>query len=110
MAGAAKTKSIYSVHSGIAMMQKWIRDLPSKTGQSLEDWIALTRRSGPPTEKARVEWLKKEYQLGTNYAKNIAERVDGKGAEDDSPESYLEAAEAWVEGQYSGPRAALRPL
>jgi hypothetical protein len=40
----------------------------------------------------------------------IAERVDGKGTEEDSPEAYLKAAAEWVEAQYSGPRAALRPL
>ena len=110
MAGAAKSNSVYSIHPGIAMMQKWIRELPSKTGRSLEEWVELTRESGPPTEKERVEWLKKQYQLGTNYAKSIAERVDGKGTEDDSPEAYLQFAVEFVEAQYAGPRAALRPL
>ena len=106
----AKTGSLYSVHPGVAMVQKWIKELPAKTGRSLDQWLELTRKSGPPTEKERREWLKKEHGMGTNAASWIAERADGKGTEDDSPESYLKAAEQWVEAMFKGPRAALRPL
>ena len=107
---ANKTHGPYTVHPGVAMVQKWIEELPGKTGRSLAEWIALTKTSGPPTEKERREWLKKEHKLGTNAAAWIAERVDGKGTEEDSPKAYLKAAAEWVEAQYSGPRAALRPL
>jgi Domain of unknown function (DUF5655)/Domain of unknown function (DUF4287) len=108
---AAKTPiRLYSVHPGVVMVQKWMKELPEKTGRSEEEWIALVQKSGPPTEKERREWLKKEYKLGTNTAWWIAERADGKGTEEDSPEAYLKTAEAWVEAQYSGPRAALRPI
>jgi hypothetical protein len=92
------------------MMQKWIRDLPEKTGRSLEEWIEFTRKSGPATEKERREWLKAEHRLGTNSARCIAERADGKGTEEDTPEGYLQAAEQYVEAMFLGPRAALRPL
>ncbi|MGA9641115.1 MAG: DUF5655 domain-containing protein, partial [Terriglobales bacterium] len=54
--------------------------------------------------------LKTVHKLGTNSAICIAERADGKGTEDDTPEGYLEAAEQWVEAMFSGPKAALRPL
>jgi Domain of unknown function (DUF5655)/Domain of unknown function (DUF4287) len=101
---------LYSVHPGVAMVQKWNQELPEKTGRSLEEWIALVKKLGPPTEKERLQWLKKEHKLGTNSAWWIAERADGKGAEQDTPEAYLKAAEEFVEAQYSGPRAALRPL
>ena len=107
---ANKTHGPYTVHPGVAMVQKWIEELPGKTGRSLEEWIALTKKAGPPTEKERREWLKKEHKLGTNAAAWIAERADGKGTEEDSPEAYLKTAAEWVEAQYSGPRAALRPL
>ena len=108
---AVKTaKSLYSVHPGVAMVQKWVNELPEKTGRSLEEWLDLTRKSGPPAEKERREWLKKEHKLGTNAASWIAERLEGKGTEADSPEAYLRTAAEWVEAQYSGPRAALRPL
>jgi Domain of unknown function (DUF5655)/Domain of unknown function (DUF4287) len=103
-------KSLYSIHPGIGMIQKWKNELPQKTGRSLEEWIALVKKAGPPTEKERREWLKREHKLGTNSAWWIAERADGKGTEEDSPEAYLEAAEVWVDGMFSGARAALRPL
>jgi hypothetical protein len=107
---AAKSQTPYSVHPGVAMTQKWLQDLPAKTGRSLEEWIALMKKSGPSTEKERRQWLKKEHKLGTNYAAALAERAAGKGTEEDSPEAYLKTASEWVETQYSGPRAALRPL
>ena len=110
MSAVTKALGPYTVHPGVVMVQKWIRELPQKTGRSLEEWIALTRKSGPPTEKERREWLKKEHKLGTNAAAWIAERLDGKGTEEDSPEAYLKSAAGWVEAQYFGPRAAMRLL
>jgi hypothetical protein len=84
--------------------------LPEKTGRSLEEWVALTRESGPQTEKERRAWLKEKHKLGTNSAAWIAGRLEGKNTEEDSPEAYLRAAAEWVEAQYAGPRTALRPL
>ena len=110
MPAVTTAKSLYSVHPGVAQVQKWVNELPEKTGRSLEEWMELTRESGPATEKERREWLKKEYKLGTNSAWWIAERLEGKGTEEDSPEAYLKTAAEWVEAQYAGPRAALRPL
>jgi len=107
---ANKTPGPYTVHPGVAQVQKWIEELPHKTGRSLEEWLALTKNSGPSTEKERREWLKKEHKLGTNSAAWIAERLEGKGTEEDSAEAYLKTAAEWVEAQYAGPRAALRPL
>ncbi len=107
---ATKPFGPYSVHPGVAQVQKWIEELPRKTGRSLEEWVAFTRKTGPPAEKERREWLKREHKLGTNSAAWIAERLEGKGTGEDSPDAYLKTAAAWVEAQYSGPRAALRPL
>ena len=110
MSAAAKTLGLYSVHPGVAQVQKWIEELPQKSGRSLDEWIAFTRKSGPPTEKERREWLKREHKLGTNSAAWIAERLEGKGSEEDSAEGYLKTAEGWVEAQYSDARAEMRPL
>jgi hypothetical protein len=33
---ASSSKSPYSVHPGVAMVQKWMAELPAKTGRSLE--------------------------------------------------------------------------
>lgn len=106
----ANTKSIYSVHPGVAMVQKWIDDLPAKTGRGLDEWLKFIRKSGPKTEKERREWLKKDHGLGTNAASWLAERAEGKGGEDGDPEAYLRAAEDYVEKMFAGPKQSLRPI
>jgi Domain of unknown function (DUF5655)/Domain of unknown function (DUF4287) len=106
----AKHKSIYGVHPSVAMVQKWIADLKSKTGRSLDEWLKLIKKSGPKTEQERREWLKKEHGLGTNSASWLAERAEGKGGEDDDPDAYLKAAEGYVEQMLAGPKASLRPI
>ena len=103
------SKSIYGVHPGVAMVQKAIQELPSKTGKSLDEWIKLINKSGLKSEVERREWLKTKHGLGTNYAKWLAERAEGKG-EDGDPETYLRAAEGYVEEMFSGPKASLRPI
>jgi hypothetical protein len=110
MVSGAKVRNLYSVHPGVAQTEKWVKELPQKTGRSLEEWVALIKGSGPAREKERREWLKKEHKLGTIYASWLAGRADGKNMEEDSPEAYLKTAAEWVEAQYAGPRAGLRPL
>ncbi len=110
MASATKLQGRYSVHPGVSQIKKWVEEMPEKTGRSLDEWIALTKKAGPPTEKERREWLKKQHKLGTNSAAWIAGSLEGKNTEEDSPEAYLKTAVDWVEAQYSGPRAALGPL
>jgi hypothetical protein len=105
-----QSKSPYSVHPGVAMMRKWIADLPEKTGRTLEQWIALVEAEGPPDEKERREWLKEKHGLGTNASWWVAEHSVGKGQEESDPEAYLKAAEAYVEAMYSGAKANLRPI
>jgi hypothetical protein len=107
---AAKPKSLYSVHPGVMMVQKWIETLPEKTGHSMEEWLEIVRKEGPPTEKERRDWLKEKYKLGTNTAWWLAERADGKGWEEDTPEGYLQQAEIYVEEMFAGPKAGLRPI
>ena len=65
---AAKSSSIYGVHPGVAMVQKWVAELEEKTGRSLDGWIALIKTEGPEGEKERCEWLKTKHKLGTNSA------------------------------------------
>jgi len=107
-ATASKKKSIYSVHPGIAMTQKWVAELKQKTGRSLEEWLSFIKKFGPKDEKERRDWLKQEHGLGTNAAWWIAERSVGKRTETDDPSEYLEAAEGYVEKMYSGSKAGLR--
>lgn len=107
---AAKPKSLYSVHPGVIMVQKWVETLPEKTGHSMEEWIEIVKKEGPPTEQERRAWLKEKYKLGTNTAGWLAERADGKGLEEDTPEGYLRQAEIYVEDMFTGAKARLRPI
>jgi len=105
-----RKKSIYSVHPGVLMTQKWITELKQKTGRTLEEWLAQIKKAGPKDEKERREWLKEKYGLGTNTAWWLAERAESKGAESGDPDLYLEKAESDVEKMFSGGKAKLRPL
>jgi hypothetical protein len=105
-----KTGSVYSVHPGVLMTQKWIATLKEKTGRSLDEWLDLLKKKGGKDEVSRREWLKTEHGLGTNAASWLAERSVGKGLEAGDPELYLKAAERDVEAMFAGKRAMLRPL
>jgi hypothetical protein len=105
-----RKKSIYGVHPGVAMTQKWVAELKQKTSRSLDEWLRLIKKAGPKDEKARREWLKTEHGLGTNSAWWLAERAEGKGSETGDPDVYLQAAEGYVETMFSGGKAELRPI
>jgi hypothetical protein len=103
-------KSNYSVHPGVAMVRKWIDELPAKTGRSLDQWLKFIKKSGPDGEKEIREWLKTEHGLGSTAASSLAERAKGKGGNEDDPETYLQAAEGYVEKMFAGPKASLLPI
>lgn len=109
-ANKSRGKSLYSVHPGVAMVQKWVSELKAKTGRSLDEWLAFVKKEGPATEAERRDWLKKNHGLGTNSAWWLAERSVGKGGEEDTPEAYLRTAEKYVEEMYAGGKSQLRPI
>src|SRR5262249_49945176 len=106
----AKKKSLYGVHPGVAMVAKWIEDLPAKSGHSLDEWLKIIQRDGPKGEVERRDWLKKEHGFGTNNAWWLAERSVGKGGEEDSPEAYLKQAEIYVQEMFAGKKEGLTPI
>jgi hypothetical protein len=106
-------RSLYSVHPGVAMLQKWIAELKGKTGRSLDEWLALIKAEGPDDEKACRAWLKEKHGLGTNSAWWLVERAfakDDKDIAEEDPEVYLQAAVGYVEEMYAGSKADLRPI
>lgn len=105
-----KTKSIYSPHPSLALVQKWIADLKDKTGRSLDEWMHYLKKNGPKDNKERREWLKTEHGLGTNSAWWLSDRAAGIGTEEGDPDAYLKAAEGYVEKMFSGGKAGLRPI
>ena len=106
----AKNKSLYGVHPGVAMVAKWIDELPAKTGHSLDEWLKIINRDGPAGETERRDWLKKVHGFGTNNAWWLAERSAGKGGEEDTPEGYLKQAELYVKEMFEGKKAGLKPI
>src|ERR1043166_9559543 len=107
---ATGPKSIYGVHPGVLMTQKWVAELKQKTGRSLDEWITFIKKNGPPTEAARRDWLKEQHRLGTNYASFIAARSVGKAEEIADPAEYLAAAERYVADMFGGKKEHLRPM
>ena len=112
VADSAGAGSQYSVHPGVVMVQKWIGELPAKTGRSLDEWLAHIRKCGPKEEQAARDWLAAEYRLGTNTAWWLTEKAfgDAQKLAEDTPEGYLKLAPRYVEQMYAGTRALLRPL
>jgi Domain of unknown function (DUF5655)/Domain of unknown function (DUF4287) len=107
---ATQRKSIYGVHPGVLMTQKWIAELKQKTGRTLDEWIKFIKKEGPPTEAGRRAWLKDQHKLGTNSAWWLAERSVGKGEEMGDPSAYLKAAEKYVDEMFAGKKEHLKPL
>jgi hypothetical protein len=105
-----KTKSLYGVHPSVAMVQNWQATLKEKTGRSLDEWIVLVRKSGPKSEKERRDWLREKHGFGTFSAMMLLDHVDTGTSDLDSGESYLAAADRYVEDMFAGPKAALRPI
>jgi predicted transport protein len=85
-------------------MATLIRNLETKTGKSMAEWIAIARASGAAKHKEMVEWLKTNQGLTFGYANQIAQRAL---AADDAPES---GSDELVDAQFTGAKAAMRPL
>ncbi len=106
----ARKRNPYSVHPAVAMMRSQVEKVEEKTGRTLPQWIELVRKRGPAGEKERRAWLAKEHGLQRSFAWWIAERASGTSPWGGSDEEYLEQAVRSVDAQYSGPKAALRPI
>jgi len=70
----------YALHPAYDMMAAFETNLVKRTGKTLEQWIEIVKRDGPPTEKERRQWLLKKHGFSTNYARYTAERAAGMGA------------------------------
>jgi predicted transport protein len=100
----------FDVHPAVAMIQKWTAELPAKTGRDLEQWAEVVKKSKLTERKDRIALLKSEYGLGTNSAMHIVDYAADRSTWDGDPAIYLKQAVKYVEEQYSGNKAALRPM
>ena len=105
-------KSLYSVLPSVAMVETWIAGLKDKTGRSLNEWLTVIGRDGPADEKSCRDWLKRTHRLGSNSAWWLAEMAHGgpDRVAQDTPNGYLRLAPEYVNQQYAGKKAILRPL
>ena len=77
-----------------------------RTGRSLEDWVALVDREGPdPLDQNAVRrWLKDAHGVPQNSQWAIADAAAQAGG-------WVRPSVAeYVDGQYTGAKAALRPV
>src|SRR5262245_58635297 len=85
-------------------MASLIQNLETKTGKSLDAWIAIARSSGHSKHKAIVDFLKTEHSLTHGYANQIALRTLA------APDAPSAGSDDLVEAQYAGAKAGLRPI
>ena len=100
----------FDVHPGVGMVQKWVAELPAKTGRTLDEWAAVVRKLKQPTAKEKREHLKAEYGLGTIAAGWMVEYTTGQATWDADPDAYLRSAGEYVTAMYAGAKAHLFPV
>lgn len=83
-----------------------IASLAERTGRTLEEWVTLVRKSGldPLDQNGVRRWLKTEHGVPQNSQWTIAEAA-ARAAGWERP-----TLEAYVDGQYAGRKAGLRPI
>ena len=75
--------------------------LESSTGKSLDQWLEITRGLGFEKHGQILNALKADHGLSHGYANMLALLATGYGTA---------AADELIEGMFSGPKAALRPI
>jgi hypothetical protein len=88
------------------MMTAVASSLAARTGRSLDEWLVLVQTSGPdPLDQAAVrKWLRTEHGVPQNSQWAIADAA-ARAAGWTPP-----TAAEYVDGQYAGAKAALRPV
>jgi hypothetical protein len=88
------------------MMSAVSESLAARTGRSLDEWLSLVQSSGvdPLDQNAVRTWLRTEHGLPQNSRWAVADAA-ARAAGWVRP-----TVEKYVDGQYTGPKAALRPI
>jgi|SRR5271166_1749992 len=100
----------YDLHPSVQMAHSVIAAMKEKTGRSIDEWVRHVKQHGPADQKQRAAWLKKEHELGTNYASWIAGKSVGKSEATEDAEEYLKQAEDYVDKMFDGPKEHLRAI
>ena len=88
------------------MLSAVSRSMGERTGRSLEEWVALVGREGPdPLDQNAVRrWLKDVHGVPQNSQWAIADAAAQAAG------WVRPSVAAYVDGQYTGAKAALRPV
>ncbi|RKT87495.1 protein of unknown function [Saccharopolyspora antimicrobica] len=88
------------------MMAAVTESMRERTGRSLEEWVRLVQAEGPDPldQKAVRGWLKEQHGIPQNSQWAIADAA-ARAAGWERP-----TVEDYIDGQYEGVKAALRPI
>ena len=81
-----------------------IRNLPVKTGKTLDEWLAIVGTTGLTERAALARWLEKEHGLGPGQARVLASEALRV------PLYVPPDLDEMLDAQYAGAKAALRPI
>jgi len=81
-----------------------LRNIPTKTGKTLDAWMGIIKRTGPANADNLKLWLQEKHGFGGGQAGILSNYYKNGGKT-----SYGDA-EALLEGQYTGEKAQLRPI
>ena len=84
-------------------MASMIANMKTNTGKTLEEWLAIAKKSKLEKHGEIVRMLKADHGLGHGFANLVAHNVRGSltpATTDGEPAA----------GQYDGPKAALKPI
>ena len=81
-----------------------IDNLNAKTGKSLEEWIAVLKKSGAKTPKDQLAWLKGNHGLGHFQANVVVKRNASGGGSD------YDDGDALVDNQFMGDNLPLKEV
>lgn len=74
-----------------------IKNLPERTGKSIDEWMRLVAGKAPQARKARIQWLREHHELGGPTAAVIAAACAGSSVSD-----AYDDQEGLIDAMYSG--------
>lgn len=86
-------------------VKSMIANMPDKTGKTLDQWIAIVRRSGEEKHGGIVKYLKGEHGMTHGFANLVAHKALKSDAG-----SVAGGDDALVAAQYAGPKAGLQAI
>ena len=97
-------------HPSVAHLRAMLKNLPAKTGKSLDEWSDIAKATGEEDVNTATAKLKAEHGLGKPTAWLIASHGLKANMADYDEAAYLVKAPSMVDAQYEGKKAHLRPI